>query len=77
MPERKICKELNDLRGYFKLPKREGPIRLDLFNEHTHTLIAMDISQSKEGVEVAYEHREGNRKITEYFVKTFSFLLSK
>lgn len=76
-PERKICKEVNDLRGYLRLPKREGTIRINFFNEHTHTLLSADISQTKDGLDLAYEHKEGNRKITEYFVKTLAFLLSK
>jgi hypothetical protein len=48
-----------------------------LFNEHTHTLFYLDAVQVKEGIELIFEHKEGNRNITEYFIKTFTFLLGK
>lgn len=76
IPERKVLKELSDLRQYFKLGKGSD-VKVTLYHEHTYTLFFLDANPTKDGLELIIEHKEGNRNITEYFSKTFSFLLSK
>lgn len=53
--ERKICKDLNDLKQYVKDSKIiDGVMKISLFNEHTHTILNMNIIQSKDGVDICY-----------------------
>lgn len=52
-------------------------MNLSLYHQQTHTLLHMDIEQTRDGLALLYEHIEGNNLITEYFIKTFVFLLSK
>lgn len=76
--ERKIAKDLNDIKQYLKGSDISGgAIRVSLFNQHTHTILNMDLIQTKDGIDILYEHKEGSRQITEYFIKTFVFLLMK
>jgi hypothetical protein len=72
--ERKICRDLNDLKKYLKVEKTN---KISLFNEHTHTLFYLDLIQAQNGIDLVYEHKEGSKFITEYFIKTFAFLIGK
>jgi hypothetical protein len=76
--ERKICKDLNDLKGYLKGCKvGKGAMRTAVYHRQTHTVLHMDLEEGKEGLALHYEHVEGNKDITDYFIKTFAFLLAK
>ena len=77
-PERKVAKDLNDLRSYFNgVHLRDGALRVSLNQDHTNSCLYADISGKQEGFEISYEHISGNKDITEYFMKTLVFLLSK
>lgn len=52
-------------------------MKLVAFNYHTHNVLWLDLLQTKEGMELIYQHKEGNHHITDYFIKTLTFLLSK
>lgn len=76
--DRKIAKDLNDLRNYFKnINPEKGSIKMSLFHKQTHTVTFLDISQNKDSIELAYENAEGSLAITDYYIKTLVFLLSK
>lgn len=49
--ERKVLKELSDLRQYFKLGKGSD-VKVSLFHEHTHTLFFLDANPTKDGLEL-------------------------
>lgn len=76
--ERKICKDLNDLKAYLKGCKvGKGGMRTAVYHRQTHTVLHMDLEEAKEGLALHYEHVEGNKDISDYFIKTFAFLLAK
>ena len=77
IPERKICKDLSEIRQYFKGITGSGAINLSLYHRQTHTVLHQNIEQTKDGLTLLYEHIEGNNLITEYFITTFAFLISK
>jgi hypothetical protein len=52
--ERKICRDLNDLKKYLKVDK---VAKISLFNEHTHTLFYVDFVQTQNGIDLVYEHK--------------------
>lgn len=55
--ERKIVKSLEDIRQYVKVGRvEEGCLRLSAYHRHTHTEIHLDIRQTKEGVDISYQH---------------------
>jgi hypothetical protein len=78
VPERKICKDFSDMKQYFKGVKGSADtMNLSLYHKQTHTLLHLNIEQTRDGLALLYEHIDGNKLITEYFIKTFAFLLSK
>ena len=77
-PERKVAQDVNDLRQYFNgVHLKDGALRLSLNQDHTHSCLHADINGRKEGFEISYEHISGNKDITDYFMRTLVFLLSK
>ena len=59
------------------MSQNKGAMKLSAYHKHTHTQIHIDIVESREGVIIEYEHEEGNINITNYFIKTLTFLLGK
>ena len=76
--ERKILKDRFALQTYFKGCKvEEGSLKCSLMHEHTETKLMLDLSEKDGCVEMVYEHRSGEKKMTEYFISTLKFLLEK
>ena len=49
-PERKIAKDLNDLKGYMQgVQPRGNQLQVAFHNEQTHSMVMADIASSKEG----------------------------
>ena len=76
--ERKILKNLDDFKQYVKVAKVvDGSIRLSAYHRNTHTEVHINLNQTREGVELLYKHYEGNKHISDYFIRTLAFLLRK
>lgn len=50
---------------------------MSLFHKQTHTTTFLDVRQFKDQIEISYENIEGSIALTEYYIKTLTFLLSK
>jgi phosphoribulokinase len=63
--ERKIMKNLEDFKQYFKGANIEdGSINLSAYHRHTHTECFINLRQTRDGVDLTYRHYEGNNNIT-------------
>lgn len=71
-------KNIDDFKQYVKNAKvTDGSIRLSAYHRHTHTEVHLNLVQTKDGIDILYRHYEGNSNITDYFIKTLIFLISK
>ena len=71
-------KNLEDFKQFTRTGKiSDNMMKLSAYHRHTHTELHLNITQTREGVDIAYKHFEGNKNISEYFIKTLAFLLRK
>lgn len=76
--ERKIAKDFDAILGYFKGGRViKNEIQCTIHHEHTNTRFLYDLVYTDGQLQVKFEHKFGDANLSEYIVKSISFLLKK
>lgn len=76
--ERKIGKDFDAIASYFKGGRvTKNAIQCTVHHEHTNSRFLYDLVYVDGQAQVQYEHKFGDPNLTDYIIKSITFLLRK